>query len=141
MKLLLDVNVVLDVILAREPWMREAARVLNAVESRRVQGLVAGHTLTTVHYVVRKVHGNAAATAAVSDLLRILDVDPVETADFFQALALSMSDFEDAVQVACALKAGVDHLVTRDLDDFRGLAIPAVLPSEVLALIRAQADG
>jgi predicted nucleic acid-binding protein len=141
LRLLLDINVVLDVILAREPWVREAAQLLGAVETRRVQGFVAGHTLTTVHHVVRKLHGKAAATMAVTDLLRILEVVPVEQSDFQQALALSMNDFEDAVQVACGIKAGVDQLVTRDPRDFRDIPVPATSPSEALALIRAQVDA
>lgn len=140
MKLLLDINVVLDVILAREPWAREAAQLLGAVEMNRVEGFVAGHTLTTVHYVVRKLHGRAAATLAVTELLRILEVTPTERADFQYALTLPTGDFEDAVQAVCGIKAEVDHLVTRDASDFRGVPLSVVSPAEALALLRTQTD-
>lgn len=140
MKLLLDINVVLDVILAREPWTREAAQLLSAVETDEVAGYVAGHTLTTVHYVVRKLHGRTAAVTAVTELLRIVEVIPTERADFLYALTLPTSDFEDAVQAACGIKAEVDHLVTRDASDFRGIPLSVVSPAEVLALLRTRAE-
>jgi len=51
------------------------------------------------------------------------------------AAALSLRDFEDAVQAVCALKIGADYIVTRDERDFQGLAVPARSPGFVLALL------
>lgn len=135
MKLLLDVNVVLDVVLARQPWCVDSAKVLDAIEAGDAAGFVAGHTVTTVHYVIRKALGLPDAAAAIAALLRILEVVPVEKADFFHAAALSARDFEDAVQMVCALKIGADYIVTRDERDFQSSAIPARSPATVLALL------
>lgn len=68
-------------------------------------------------------------------LLIDIDVVPVEERDFHRALALDTPDFEDAVQAACALKIGVDHLVTRNLQDFDGPPIDAVSPGMALAAL------
>lgn len=132
MKLLLDINVLLDVILSREPWAAEAAQLLALIESGKASGYVAGHTVTTVHYVAAKALGRSRATAVVADVLRIVEVVPVEKDDFLQALALGPGDFEDAVQAACALKAGVDRIVTRNAQDFQGISIPAQPPGAIL---------
>lgn len=136
MKLLLDINVLLDVVLAREPWAEAAAHLLSAVEAGRASGVVAGHTLTTIHYIVGQKEGRAKATQAVSDLLRILDVVPIERTDFHQAMVLDMNDFEDAVQAAAALKVDAGYIVTRNERDFRSSPVPAMQPSAVLALLQ-----
>ncbi len=133
MKLLLDINVILDVLLAREPWVRDSARLLSAVEEQRIDGYVASHTLPTIHYLVQKEKDAKLAARAVTDLLRILQVVPLTNADFQQALVLGLRDFEDAVQAASALKIGADALVTRNKSDFRGLDLPVRAPGELLA--------
>jgi predicted nucleic acid-binding protein len=135
MKLLLDINVVLDLFLQRHPWDGEAALLLSAVENGRAVGYVAGHTITTVHYVVAKAKDRRVAAMSVTDLLRIVQVVPVEAADFHQALVLGLSDYEDAVQIAAGLKVGADFVVTRDEKHFRGGPLPPRSPGEVLALL------
>lgn len=135
MKLLLDINVLIDVVLARQPWSADAARLLDAIEAGEASGYVAGHTITTAHYIFRKALGAADAAAAIASMLRVLDVVPVEKADFFHAAAMGGRDFEDAVQMVCALKVGADYIVTRDERDFQGSAIPARSPASVLTLL------
>ena len=135
MKLLLDINVLLDVILQRNPWAESAAHLLTRIEEGDASGFVAGHTLTTVHYIVARARDRQSAAAAVTDLLRILEVVPIEKVDFNQALVLPMDDFEDAVQAAAALKIGVDYVVTRGEKGFRALSIPSVNTGEILSLL------
>lgn len=133
MKLLLDINVVLDVVLGRAPWAREAALLLSAVEAGRAEGHVAGHTVTTLHHLVARARDRRVAATAVTDLLRIARVVPLGDADFQQALVLGLDDFEDAVQAAAALRIGADALVTRDAKGFRGIPVPVRSAGEVLA--------
>jgi predicted nucleic acid-binding protein len=135
MKLLLDINVLLDVLLQRDPWAEPAANLLTQIERGEAEGFVAGHTLTTIHYAVSRARDQQLAAAAVTDLLRFMEVIPVEKVDFSQALVLPMDDFEDAVQAAAALKIGVDYIVTRDEKGFGGLSIPSVNSGEILSLL------
>lgn len=135
MKLFLDVNVVLDVILLREPWFVDAAQLLAAVERKKAEGFLAAHTITTIHYVVARVRGREVAARALRGLLRIIEVVAVEERDFQKALRRRSRDFEDAVQAISALKVGADYFVTRNEQDFRQLTIPVVTPACVLALI------
>ncbi|MEJ7811509.1 MAG: PIN domain-containing protein [Gemmatimonadaceae bacterium] len=134
---LVDTNVILDVILERRPWAADAALLLDAVARRKVRGYVAGHAVPTVHYIVEKEAGRAAANTGVSDLLQVLSVVPLEMADFQRALAMQLRDFEDAVQVAACLKVGADYLVTRNGKDFKGAPAAVRTPGEVLATLAA----
>jgi predicted nucleic acid-binding protein len=135
-KLLLDINVLLDVLLDREPWSEAASQLLSAVESTEAQGFVAPHTLPTIYYVMTQSRDRSVAAAAVTDLLRILDVAPLTKADYQEALALPITDFEDAIQAAAASNLGVDYLVTRNAKDFRGASVPVSDPATVLALLQ-----
>lgn len=134
MRLLLDINVLLDVVLERNPWARPAAELLAALEKNRAQGFVAGHTLPTVYYVVAKSQDRDTAITATHDLLRLLDVVPVEKEDFYRALSLPLTDFEDAVQAAAAFRIDAEYLVTRNEPDFKGASIATATPTTILSL-------
>ncbi len=134
MKLLLDINVILDVVLGREPWLNEASRLLSALEDREAEGYVAAHTITTIHYIVAREKGRQTAAQAVSDVLRVVRVVPITSADFQQALVLGISDFEDAVQAVAALQIGADYLITRNTKDFKASPVEVRTPGEALAM-------
>lgn len=133
MKVLVDINIVLDVILAREPWVLESARLLTQIERGSVKGLVAGHTVTTVFYLVNKSEGHESARRAISELLHMISVVPLGDSDFQRALSLPGRDFEDAVQIAAAIKSGADFIATRNEKDFAGSPVRTVLPGVLLA--------
>lgn len=135
MKLLLDINVLLDVLLDREPWSNAAARLLSAIETGRANGYVAAHTLPTIYYVLAQARDRQTASTAVAGLLEIVDIVPAERADLRRALSLPMPDFEDAVQAAASIRIEAAYLVTRNERDFRRAPIRVADPAAVLALI------
>lgn len=139
MRLLVDINVVLDVILERAPWVTEGALLFSAIQEGRAEGCLAGHTIPAIHYVVRENRRDrTVANAAVGRLLRIFTVVGAENAELHQALALGFTDFEDAVQVACAMKVNADWIVSRNIKDFKKSPIACEPPGAVLAAIRAK---
>ncbi len=132
---LVDTNVLLDVILDRAPWANDATLLLDAIATGRLYGYIAGHAVTTVHCIVERERTRIAAATAVSDVLQILEVVPLDGADFLRALALGLKDYEGSVQVAACLKIGARFLVTRTERDFKGAPVSPRSAAEVLALV------
>lgn len=135
-RVLVDINVVLDVLADREPFAEASARVLGEIETGNVDGCLAAHTITTLHFLLAKYLGKARTRRVVTDLLNLVEVVPVDEDRLRHALAADWADFEDAVQAACAEKAEADYLVTRNKADFRKSAVKAVTPAELLAVLR-----
>jgi predicted nucleic acid-binding protein len=134
-RLLFDTNVILDVMVDRDPWSHDAVRLLDAVQSGQAAGFIAAHGVTTVHFMMAKKVGHPSARQSIRDLVTLLQVVTVDHALIQQALALDMTDFEDAVQSAAAIAARVDGIVTRNLRDFRGSPIPAMPAIAARALL------
>jgi len=134
-KVLLDINVVLDVLQRRPDFYRPAADLFAEAEAGRLSASIAGHTVTTAYYILRRSDGAQIAGEALRELLRIVDVVPVFRDDLQRALTMGWRDFEDAVQAVCAEKTGAEILVTRDLADFRTSTVPAVSPADALAML------
>ena len=134
MRVLLDIDVVLDVLANREPFADEAEAVLQRVESRAINGLVGAHSITTLHSLLSKDLSKARARRVLTDLLHLVQVVAVDEDRIRHALALGWPDFDDAVQAACAEHAQADYLVTRDKRGFRKSAVKVLTPAELLAL-------
>lgn len=135
LKLLIDTNVLLDVVLERKPWVEDGTALLDGLAKARADGYVASHTIPTVYDVVARARSRAAATTATSDLLQLLTVVPLDNAGFQRALALNLKDFEDAAQAAACLEVGADCLVTRNPTDYDGAPVTLRSAGEALALL------
>lgn len=132
MKAMFDLNVLLDVLQARQPWMRASGELCARAVRGDMEGLVASHAVTTLHYVLRKYAGPEIATKDTDWLLAFFTVVPADKSVFLRARALPMSDFEDAVVAASAESARCDIVLTRNLADFVQSPIHALSPEEAL---------
>jgi predicted nucleic acid-binding protein len=130
-RLLFDVNVVLDVLLDRKPFVKGSAAAWAAVETRASEGLLAAHAVTSIHYLVRKELGATKAKRIISAILGVFDVATVDSAVVREALRLPFADFEDTVTAAAARVALCDYIVTRDPKGFRGSPVRPLTPEAV----------
>lgn len=136
-RVLIDVNVVLDVLLDRKPHADSASSVWSAVEEGRAEGCLSAHAITTIHYLNAQAVGMRMARQTTEALLSVFDVAAVDTAVLSAALALRWKDFEDAVTAAAARRAKCDALVTRNPRDFTGSPVPVLAPREAAAWLAA----
>ena len=132
---LIDTNVVLDVLLDRQPHVEGSAAVWAAIETGLAKGFLAAHAVTTIHYLVRRELGSARAKRTAGAILRIFDVATVDATVIQEALQLSLPDFEDSVTAAAAQLAGCDFIVTRDPKGFRGSPVRTLTPEAVLPIL------
>lgn len=130
MKILIDTDVLLDVALAREPHLTSSANVLRWAEVEG-EAAVAWHSLPNCAYLLKD-----SGRAYLDRLLQIVAVAPVTTADAHRALALPMSDIEDAFQAAAALAWGADVVVTRNTADYRRSPVRALTPAAFLQRVK-----
>lgn len=137
-RLLLDVNVVLDVLLERSPHHETATALWAALERGQGRGVLAAHALSTIHHLVQRSRGTAVARQAIEALLTVYDVAPVDRAVLRAALALASSDLEDAVGAAAAAASNCDAIVTRDPDGFRDCPVAVIDPGTALAWLSVE---
>ena len=132
MRILVDTNVILDVWLAREPFWIESARLVSCIEQGRETGILSPTTVTTLHYLGRKVLGEKQARSLLHELLQIFGIGNLTTEVFQSALQSRVADFEDAVIEAVSVANKVDLIATRNLKDFRKSRIEAKNPGQIL---------
>ncbi|MBZ5727253.1 MAG: PIN domain-containing protein [Acidobacteriia bacterium] len=134
-RVLFDINVVLDVLLDRNPHVAASGAAWAAIETGLAEGLLAAHAITTIHYLAGKELGAAKTRRMLSAILRVFGVAAVDGTVIQEAMQLSFSDFEDAVTAAAARLAGCDFIVTRDPRGFRGSPVRPLTPEAVVPLL------
>ena len=130
--MLIDNNVLLDLGLDRKPDSLIAEELLNRIGQSSTTAFVAWHSVATCYYIIQRDISRAAARAFVEQLSSLLTVASVAHQSLLDALSLSMSDFEDAMQVAAAQSANARHIITRNIRDFANSPIPAITPEQAL---------
>ena len=72
MKILCDTNIILDVLLERQPFVEDSCKVLSLCEEHRLEGFVSASSVTDIYYLVRKyTHSTKLAYHAVGKMLEI----------------------------------------------------------------------
>ena len=135
MKLLIDTNVVLDVLLQREPFCRTATAVLNLTQRDDVREYVSASAITDIYYIANKqMKDRNAVRDLLKRLLMVISVAAVSEREIQNALNLAWGDFEDSVQYSVALMNEMDGIVTRNPNDYQEANMRIWLPEQALEL-------
>lgn len=111
---LLDTNVVLDGIAAREPFRDNAEAIFRLVKDKRITAFITANSITDIYYLARKSRSEAETREALRILLNAFSIVDVHGRDCREALDFPLDDYEDALLFLGGLKAKVDCIVTRD---------------------------
>jgi len=140
MRVLLDTDVVLDVILARQPFAKEAAELFDLSEQGIFEAYVSAITPLNIFYIARKANAVRDLRQAIQALLQKVGVCPVDKSILTAAFGLRFVDYEDAVQNSSADALGLDAIVTRDVHDYKYATLPIFTPSAFLQHLKSQQD-
>ena len=128
-RIFVDTNILLDVMLERAGYYYDALKIWANAENGNVEACIAAISLNNIHYVMRKLKSETTAMIAVKILLRIFKVIPVDADILGLAVDFHDKDFEDDIQLQCALKAKCSQLFTRNPNHYDHSAIAVVPPS------------
>ena len=134
MNIFIDTNILLDVLRAREPFLKNSLDIWSLVEREKVGGYISAISFNNTYYVLRAAVGNGKAYEAmriIRDTFRIVALDE---RIMNKAIDADFKDFEDAIQFFSAIHANVNYIVTRNVKDFLRNDIPVLTPEAFLSI-------
>ena len=134
MRVLFDTNVLMDVLLERQPFVHESAAVVDQVVRGAVTGLIGATTVTTIFYLASREIGSKDAMRQIQKLMNLYEVAPVTRSVLDAAITSNSPDFENAVLAEAAHHAGAQAIITRNLKDFAHSPVRAYTPRQWLAM-------
>jgi len=133
-KIFLDSDVLLDLLLDREPFMDDIAEIIETSLSTKVKLCVSPITITNINCIIERIENKRKADTQIKKILKIVTVEDV--GQLIINKASKFKDFEDAVQIFCAEKSGHQILVTRNTKDYKESKLSILTPKEYLAKIK-----
>ena len=135
MRLMIDTNVILDVLLERGLFFEASKAVLTMCEDKKIHGFISASAATDIYYLVRKALGSVdEAYKAMGNILNIVKVLTVTNEDVNSAFLQRAADFEDCLLAVCARSNKCDGIVTRNKRDFHNFGIALYSPEELIEM-------
>lgn len=132
MKIFIDTNILLDVLIRREGFYENSAIVWSMVEKDLVKGYISAISVNNVYYIIKKQKGTSEAEKLVDKILKDFKIIPLTFEILKLARTIKEKDFEDIIQYFSALQTGCDFIVTRNKKDFLKKKIEVVEPGEFI---------
>lgn len=139
MVVLIDTNVLLDVVVMREPYWENSIKVVQYCANKAAQGFIAAHSVSNMYYILRKKFSDAERRRLILNYMKFLTVAGIEHGQMVEALNRdNFKDFEDCLQDECAKGIGADYIITRNVKDFEQSKVPAITPEQFLEIMEKE---
>lgn len=132
MVLMIDANVVLDVLVRREPNYKYSSKVWKLCETGVCTGIVSTLSFANIIYVMRRELTPEKIEAVLKQLMMIFTFSDLSQSTLEEAAKLQWPDFEDAIQTATAKRVNADYIITWNVKDYVKSDIPVLTPAEFL---------
>ena len=139
MIILVDTNIVLDVLLNREPYATEAQMIMTKCANREIAGYLAAHSIPNLFYILRKAYSPKERRRLIRNLCYIFHISELNEKKIISAAENEeFLDFEDCLQEECAMEAMADYIVTRNPNDYVNSRVKVIEPKEFVTLLKAE---
>jgi predicted nucleic acid-binding protein len=135
-RVFIDTDVILDVALAREPFLEASRIVLALLENNIAIGYMSSNGVANLYYILRKSGGDENARLFITKLIQYITIISIDHSDIVNGLKSKIPDFEDALQQYSASRNQCDCIVTRNLNDYKNSSIKVYSPIEFLNLYK-----
>lgn len=133
MKLFVDTNVLLDILLKRKPYCSSSKKAL-LLNNMRDELFFSAKSATDIHYILRKAVGEFESRIALGKLFQTVNCVNTEANDILCGLVNDFPDFEDSVAEAIAVRIGANCIITRNKKDFSRSRLPVYTPEEYVKM-------
>jgi len=138
-RVFVDTDVIIDLLIDRQPHSIPASQVFDLAERDEIELCTSILSFNNVHYIVRKVVGEAKTREIIKDILEIIDVLGAKREDLVEALNSEFKDFEDALQHSVAHSdSRVKAIVTRNVKDYKASTLPVFNPQSFINIYHQQ---
>ena len=114
-RILLDVNIIMDLLLARKPFAEDAKALFQRAIDGEIEIYITSCSINTLVYYIEKTIGFIETRKIINNFLQIAKGIDITMNDIQKAFAnLAVTDTEDSIQMQGAVKADMDLILTRD---------------------------
>lgn len=134
MRILIDTNVLIDAAAMRMPFYTFSEKVIDICH-KDVEGVIAAHSIVNMAYLLRKNLTLSEFKELILSLSEFIKIESIDIEKILRAIEdKDFKDFEECLQLQCAIDFNADYIITRNVADFKSSKIPAITPQDFLNL-------
>lgn len=137
-KLFIDSDVLLDLLLDREPFSEDTATLIEKSIKSGVKLYSSLLGIANMHYIIGRLENKRKADLKILKILKIVSIENLGQSVIDKASKSKFKDFEDSIQNFCAVEAGHEIIITRNTKDYKESELSILTPREYLAKIENQ---
>ena len=135
-KLYLDSDVLLDLLLDREPFSDDIAKIIEESITSEIKLCTSPISITNIHYIIGRLENKNKADLKTKKILQIVRMENIGQSVIDKASNSRFKDFEDSVQNYCAVESEHEIIITRNTKDYKESELSILTPREYLAKIQ-----
>lgn len=129
MKLLIDTNVILDMVLKRS-GCDISMELFRKVKETGASAYITASSVTDIFYIIRKeTHDISRTYVIMENIFHLVSVLSVTGKDVQDAFRQKWKDFEDCVQYMAGKNSRMDYIVTVNCKDYQDALLPVMTPA------------
>jgi predicted nucleic acid-binding protein len=129
MKLLIDTNVILDMVLKRSGY-DISMELFRKVRETGAGAYITAFSVTDIFYIIRKeTHDISRTYVIMENIFQLVSVLSVTEKDIRDAFGQKWKDFEDCVQYMTGKNSNMDYIITVDGKDYADAMLPVMTPA------------
>jgi len=131
--LFIDTDVIIDFLIDRKPFSREAAIIFTLIDQKKLKGYASALTFSNLYYVLRKFESHNKVILKLDSLSNLIVVLKVDDQIIRSAINSGFPDFEDSIQYFCAADyKKIKAIITRNTRDYKNSELPVMTPGDFL---------
>lgn len=132
-RVFIDTNILLDLLLERQPWVNQASVLFSMADRKELDLLCCSLSFSTAIYLMNRLKYTRKEIITKLTIVKSLcTVTTVDSSVIDRVLQSDFSDLEDGMQYYSALAANAEVIVTRNEKDYALSNIPVLSPTEFL---------
>lgn len=137
-KIFLDSDVLLDLLLDREPFSDDIARIIEISVASDTQLFTSPVCICNINYIIGRLENKKKADSKTRKILELVRIENVGQKVIDDASTSGFKDFEDSIQNFCAVESGHKMIITRNTKDYRESHLSILTPREYLAKVESE---
>ena len=131
--LFIDTDVIIDFLIDRKPYSREAAIIFTLIDQKKLKGYASSLTFSNLFYVLRKIEPHKKVISKLDSISKILTILKVDEQNVRDSIDSGFPDFEDSIQYFCAMDCKkIEVIITRNTKDYKNSSLPVITPGDFL---------
>ncbi len=119
-KVLCDINIILDVFLKREKFFENSYKVLELINSWKIEWFLSWISIDTIAYILKRNWKTIGEIKEIlNELLKIFNIAEINKSVILSSLGNEFDDIEDSIQYESSIYSLCDYLITRNIKDFK----------------------